>query len=62
MALANERMKREFQPITKQLQVYGNYYPPGCISLGRVEIFPIISGGVMYSFSTPWQGTPKARF
>lgn len=31
-------------------------------SLGRVDIFPIISGGVMYSFSTPWQGTPKARF
>jgi hypothetical protein len=30
--------------------------------LGRVQIFPILSGGVTYSFNTPWQGAPKARF
>ena len=31
-------------------------------SLNRVRIFPILSGGVVYSFNTPWQGTPKAKF
>jgi hypothetical protein len=31
-------------------------------SLGRVQIFPIISSGVSYSFNTPWQWTPKAKF
>lgn len=31
-------------------------------SLGRVEIFPILSGGVSYSFNTPWGRTPKAKF
>jgi hypothetical protein len=31
-------------------------------SLGRVQIFPIISGGVSYSFNTPWESAPKAKF
>lgn len=30
-------------------------------SLGKVQIFPIISGGVSFSFNTPWQGTPRPR-
>jgi hypothetical protein len=32
--------------------------------LNRVQIFPILSGGVSYSFDTPWgwQRTPKAKF
>jgi len=31
-------------------------------SLGRVQIFPILSGGVSYSFNTPWGRPPKAKF
>jgi hypothetical protein len=31
-------------------------------SLNRVQIFPIISTGVSYSFNTPWQRTPQAKF
>jgi len=31
-------------------------------SLNRVPIFPIMSGGVSYSFNTAWQRTPKAKF
>jgi len=31
-------------------------------SLGRVQIFPILSGGVSYSFNTPWEWTPRAKF
>jgi hypothetical protein len=31
-------------------------------SLDRVPFFPIFSGGVSYSFDTPWQMTPKAKF
>jgi hypothetical protein len=31
-------------------------------SLGHVKIFPILSGGVSYSFNTPWGRTPKAKF
>ncbi len=31
-------------------------------SLNRVPFFPIASGGVSYSFNTPWPGKPSARF
>lgn len=31
-------------------------------NVGRVQIFPIFSYGVSYSFNTPWQGSPKAKF
>jgi len=31
-------------------------------SLGRVPFFPILLGGVTYSFDTPWQWKPKAKF
>jgi hypothetical protein len=31
-------------------------------SLSRVPFTPIIGGGVTFSFDTPWQGKPSARF
>jgi hypothetical protein len=31
-------------------------------SLKRAPFFPIASGGVSYSFNTPWQWTPRAKF
>jgi hypothetical protein len=31
-------------------------------SLSKVPFTPILAGGVTYSFDTPWQGKPSARF
>jgi hypothetical protein len=31
-------------------------------SLKKVQIFPILAGGVNYSFNTPWPRIPRARF
>jgi hypothetical protein len=31
-------------------------------SLSKVPFTPIVAGGVAYSFDTPWQGKPSARF